>query len=194
MSRIGSKPIPVPKGVDVTIEPRKVKVKGPKGTLEQEITGAIAVEFDKPGARVLVKRASEEREDRAKHGLYRALIANMVTGVTHGFEKKLELHGKDYSVKLQGRKLLLSVGYNSQEPEVFDIPQGISIATAPTTSKEITDIVVQGIDKQLVGQVAATIRHIRTPDPYHGKGLRYKDEKVRKLPGKQLATGAATGS
>jgi large subunit ribosomal protein L6 len=191
MSRIGKKPIPIPKGVNVAVEGRKVKVKGPKGSLELEVTGAISVETDKSSNAIVVKRTSEEREDRAKHGLYRALINNMVIGVTQGFEKRLELVGKDYNAKIQGRQLLLNVGYNSEHPEVFDVPQGITVTLAPTQSKEITEIVVQGIDKQLVGQVAAAIRQTRRADPYHGKGFRYTGERVRKLPGKQMATGTA---
>ncbi|MCX7803575.1 MAG: 50S ribosomal protein L6 [Planctomycetota bacterium] len=191
MSRIGKKPIPIPKGVSVAVEGSRVVVKGPKGSLQLELTGSISADVDQGAGSVVVRRGSDEREDRAKHGLYRALINNMVVGVTQGFEKRVELVGKDYNAKLQGRKLLLNIGYNSEHPEVFEVPQGITVTLSPTQSKEITEIVVQGIDKQLVGQVAASIRQMRRADPYQGKGFRYKGEKVRKLPGKQMATGAA---
>ncbi len=191
MSRIGRKPIPIPKGVSVNVDGSKIGVKGPKGSLQLELTGNVSVHVDRAAGTVLVKRGSDEREDRAKHGLYRALINNMVIGVTQGFEKRVELVGKDYNAKLQGHRLLLNIGYNSENPEVFEVPQGVTVTLAPTQSKEITEIVIQGIDKQLVGQVAASLRHLRLADPYHGKGFRYKGEKVRKLPGKQMATGAA---
>ncbi|MCY3023773.1 MAG: 50S ribosomal protein L6 [Planctomycetota bacterium] len=186
MSRIGKKPVPIPSGVEVKVEGRNVCVKGPKGVLTQEVTGALKVEVDAAAKEVRVKRESDVRADRAKHGLYRALIANMVEGVTKGYAKSLEIQGVGYRVIKQGSNLQLFVGYNNKVPVMFEIPKGVEVA-CPTP----TEINISGTDKQLVGQVAAAIRHIRPPDVYKGKGIRYKGEVVRKLPGKTVA---ATGS
>ena len=187
MSRIGKKPISIPSGVDVHVDGPKVLVKGPKGSLAQTVTGAISVEVDAGAKEVRVKRSSDLRTDRAKHGLYRALIANMIEGVTKGYAKTLEIQGVGYRAQLQGKRLMLFVGYNTKMPQVYAIPEGLTIA-CPTP----TEINISGIDKQLVGLAAATIRAIRIPDVYKGKGIRYKGEVVRKLPGKTVAATGAT--
>ncbi|HYG74823.1 MAG TPA: 50S ribosomal protein L6 [Planctomycetota bacterium] len=186
MSRIGKKPIAIPAGVDVKVAGNKVTVKGPKGSLSQEITGAISVEVDAAAKEVRVNRQGDVRMDRAKHGLYRALIANMIEGVTKGYEKALEIQGVGYRAQLKGKKLELFVGYNTKIPEVYNIPEGVTV-----TVPQPTQINIVGIDKQLVGQVAASIRLIRKPDVYKGKGVRYAGEVVRKLPGKTVAAAGA---
>jgi large subunit ribosomal protein L6 len=189
MSRIGKKAVPIPSGVEIKVAGKNVSIKGPKGTLTQELNGAISVEVDAAAKEVRVQRGSDLRPDRAKHGLYRALIANMIEGVTKGYSKTLEIQGVGYRAQYQdkGRKLQLFVGYNTKVPEVYMVPEGITLTLASPT-----EISVAGIDKQLVGQVAASIRHIRPPDVYKGKGVRYKGEVVRKLPGKTVAaTGGA---
>jgi large subunit ribosomal protein L6 len=187
MSRIGKKPVPIPAGVEVKVAGKNVSIKGPKGTLTQELNGAISIEVDANAKEVRVLRNSELRIDRAKHGLYRALIANMIEGVTKGYSKSLEIQGVGYRAQFQGRKLQLFVGYNTKIPEVYMVPEGITL-----TLGSPTEINIAGIDKQLVGQVAASIRQIRPPDVYKGKGVRYKGEVVRKLPGKTVAaTGGA---
>ncbi|MFH0939783.1 MAG: 50S ribosomal protein L6 [Planctomycetota bacterium] len=186
MSRIGKKPISLPTGVDVKVDGQKVLVKGPKGSLTQTLTGAISVEVDADVREVRVKRNSDLRADRAKHGLYRALIANMIEGVIKGYAKSLEIQGVGYRAQLQANRLMLFVGYNNKVPQIYNIPNGVTI-TCPTP----TQINIVGIDKQLVGLVASTIRAIRVPDVYKGKGIRYQGEVVRKLPGKTVtATGA----
>jgi len=188
MSRIGKKPVPIPAGVEVKLNGNSVTVKGPKGSLTQDVTGAIRVEVDAGTKEVKVQRDGDLRIDRAKHGLYRAIIANMIAGVTKGYEKTLEIQGVGYRAQLQGKKLQLFVGYNTKIPEIYMVPDGVTV-TVPTP----TEINVVGIDKQLVGQVAASIRHVRPPDVYKGKGVRYKGEVVRKLPGKTVAaTGAGS--
>jgi large subunit ribosomal protein L6 len=187
MSRIGKKPVTIPAGVEVKVDGNKVSVKGPKGTLTQELTGEIKVEVDAATKEVRVVRGSDARIERAKHGLYRALIANMVEGVTKGYSKSLEIQGVGYRAQVKGKnRLELFVGYNTKIPEVYMIPDGVTVAV-PTP----TEINVTGIDKQLVGQVAASIRLVRKPDVYKGKGVRYRGEVVRKLPGKTVA---ATGT
>jgi large subunit ribosomal protein L6 len=186
MSRIGKKPVAIPAGVEVKSSGKTVSVKGPKGALDLELTGAISVEVDAATKEVRVGRDGDARMDRAKHGLYRALINNMIEGVTKGYAKSLEIQGVGYRAQLKGQRLELFVGYNTKVPEVYMIPTGVKV-TVPTP----TEINVEGIDKQLVGQVAASIRLIRTPDVYKGKGVRYKGEVVRKLPGKTVA---ASGS
>jgi large subunit ribosomal protein L6 len=185
MSRIGKKPVPIPADVEVGVAGSKVSVKGPKGALQLELTGAVTAEVDVPAKEVRVRCASDLRPDRAKHGLYRALLANMMLGVTKGYEKRLEIQGVGYKALLNGKRLHLFIGYNTKVPELFEIPDGVTV-TCPAP----TQIVVAGIDKQLVGQVAAEIRSIRPPDVYKGKGIRYRGEAVRKLPGKTVgATG-----
>jgi large subunit ribosomal protein L6 len=187
MSRIGKKPVAIPAGVEVKVNGTSVSVKGPKGTLTQVLQGAIGVEVDAAAKEVRVLRNSDLRTDRAKHGLYRALIANMIDGVTKGYAKSLEIQGVGYRAQLQGKKLQLFVGYNTKIPEIYLVPDGVTV-TLPTP----TEINIVGIDKQLVGQVAASIRLIRKPDVYKGKGVRYKGEVVRKLPGKTVAAAGAS--
>ncbi len=164
-----------------------VTVKGPKGTLKQELTGAVGAEIDSETKEIKFTRSSELRTDRAKHGLYRSIVNNMIEGVTKGYLKELEIQGVGYRAELTAdkKRLRLFVGYNTKIPEVYAIPEGVKVTLAAPTQ-----IAVEGIDKQLVGQVAASIRLVRTPDVYKGKGVRYKGEVVRKLPGKTVA---ATG-
>jgi len=175
VSRIGRKPIEKPEGVQVTLQGSAVSVQGPKGTLAMEIPSGIQVEVE--DNRVMVSRESDEKKHRALHGLTRALLANMVEGVTKGFEKRLDLVGVGYRAQLQGKKLVLSVGYS--HPVEVDPPQGIEIEVPAPTK-----IVVKGIDKQQVGEVAARIRAIRKPEPYKGKGIKYETEVVRRKAGK----------
>lgn len=179
MSRIGKLPIPLPKGVDVKIEGPQVTVKGPKGTLAVDTRGRVEVKVE--NGRILVARHDDARQSRAYHGLYQRLIANSVTGVTKGYRKELEIQGVGYRAAVQGRKLTLALGYS--HPIEFDPPAGITISSAKQT-----EIVIEGADKQQVGQVAANIRSLRPPEPYKGKGIRYKGEYVRRKVGK---TGAA---
>jgi large subunit ribosomal protein L6 len=178
MSRIGRSPIPLPKGVDLDIRQGHVTVKGPKGTLEVAISPRLTVAVENGEA--LVQRPGDARSDRAQHGLARSLIANAVTGVSEGFSKNLEIQGVGYRCAMKGSTLELSLGYS--HPVVVEPPAGITIV-AP----EPTKITVSGIDKQLVGQVAANIRSLRSPDSYHGKGVRYQGEHVKLKPGKAAA-------
>ena len=179
MSRIGRSPIALPKGVETKVtEPGKVAVKGPKGTLE--VVFPPRLEVSQEGGTLTVSRQGDNREDRAQHGLARTLIANAVVGVTQGYEKRLEIHGVGFRCANKGTSLELSLGFS--HPVVVDAPKGVTIqATEPTR------ITVSGIDKQLVGQVAANIRALRPPDSYHGKGVRYAGETVRLKPGKSAA-------
>ena len=176
MSRIGRKPISVPEGVTVDVGPGRVTVNGPKGELQQQVNGAITVELA-DGA-VNVARATDRGEHRALHGLTRSLIANMVEGVTDGFEKRLQIQGVGYRARLQGRALDLSVGYSHSVS--LAAPDGIDFEVP-----QPTEVIVRGIDKQLVGETAARIRRVRPPEPYKGKGIRYSDEHVRRKVGKR---------
>jgi len=176
MSRIGRKPVPVPDAVTVEIVPGNIAVKGPKGELKQFLSPDMTVEQE-DGA-VTVARPTDRGEHRALHGLTRSLIANMVEGVTEGFEKRLEIQGVGYRAALKGKKLELALGYS--HPVAIDAPEGIDFEVP-----QPTEIIVKGIDKQLVGQVAADIRKRRPPEPYKGKGIRYKDEQVLRKVGKR---------
>jgi large subunit ribosomal protein L6 len=177
MSRIGKLPIPVPSGVDVALDDRVVTVKGPKGTLTHTVAEPITVAKGEDGA-VEVTRPNDERESRSLHGLTRTLIANMVTGVTEGYEKKLEIVGVGYRVLSKGpTQLEFQLGYS--HPITVNAPEGITF-----TVEGPTKLGVQGIDKQLVGEVAANIRKLRKPEPYKGKGVRYAGEQVRRKVGK----------
>ena len=176
MSRIGRLPVPVPSGVEVTISDDLVTVKGPKGTLSHNVVDPISVSKGDDGS-IVVARPDDERESRARHGLTRTLIANMVTGVTQGYEKGLEIVGTGYRVQAKGNALEFALGYS--HPIVFPAPDGISFAVeSPTKFKVI------GIDKQQVGEVAANIRKLRKPEPFKGKGVRYEGEVVRRKAGK----------
>jgi large subunit ribosomal protein L6 len=176
MSRIGKQPIPVPSGVDVTIEPELVRVKGPKGELQQRISREMKVEQD--DGTLVVTRPTDRGEHRALHGLTRSLIFNMVHGVTEGYEKRLQIQGVGYRAALRGRDIELSVGYS--HPVQIPAPQGIEFEVP-----QPTQIIVRGIDKQIVGQTAAEIRKVRPPEPYKGKGIRYEGEFVRRKVGKR---------
>ncbi len=176
MSRIGKAPIPVPSGVDVTLDGRVVRVKGPQGTLERAIPGEITVRQEE--ASILVERPNDERQNRALHGLTRSLVNNMVVGVTAGFTKELEIVGVGYRAAAPSpTRLDLALGFS--HPVAVDAPDGISFECPLPTR-----IIVKGIDKELVGQVAANIRKIRKPEPYKGKGVRYAGEVVQRKAGK----------
>ncbi len=176
MSRIGRKPIPVPESVTVELAPGRVAVKGPKGELAQSLSAEMKVQQD-DGA-VTVERPTDRGEHRALHGLTRSLIANMVEGVTEGFEKRLEIQGVGYRAQLKGKSLEMALGYSHPVP--IEPPEGIEFEVP-----QPTEIIVRGIDKQLVGQVAADIRKRRPPEPYKGKGIRYRDEHVMRKVGKR---------
>ena len=176
MSRIGKAPIAVPGGVDINIADGAVTVKGPKGTLSRTIPGAITVRRDE--GNLLVERPDDARENRSLHGLTRTLVSNMVVGVTDGFTKELEIIGVGYRAEAQGPTTLrLALGFS--HPVVVNAPEGITFETPSQTR-----IIVKGIDKEVVGQVAANIRSIRKPEPYKGKGVRYLGEKVLRKAGK----------
>ncbi len=175
MSRIGRLPVPVPSGVEVTLNGQQVTVKGPKGTLSHTVIEPITVVQE--DGQLLVQRPDDERDSRARHGLTRSLLANMVTGVTTGFAKTLEIVGVGYRVQARGRDLEFALGFSHPVP--VKAPEGITFEVqAPTR------FVVSGIDKQQVGEVAATIRKLRKPDPYKGKGVRYQGEVIRRKVGK----------
>jgi large subunit ribosomal protein L6 len=176
MSRIGKLPISVPSGVDVAIDGQDVTVKGPKGTLSHTIVEPLTVQRSEAGE-LLVNRPDDERLSKSLHGLTRTLVANMVTGVTDGYEKKLEIVGVGYRVTAKGKDLEFAVGYS--HPVVVTPPEGISFVVESPTKFSVS-----GIDKQRVGQVAANIRKIRKPEPYKGKGIRYAGEHVRRKVGK----------
>ena len=175
MSRIGQTPIAIPSGVDVTIEGRMVKVKGPKGELTRTVPATISVQ--QVDGQLLVARPDDERDNRALHGLTRSLVNNMVIGVTDGFRKQLEIVGVGYRAEAQGDGIRLALGFS--HPVVVKAPEGISFEVPVPTQ-----IVVTGIDKEVVGQVAADIRSIRKPEPYKGKGVRYAGERVLRKAGK----------
>jgi large subunit ribosomal protein L6 len=176
MSRIGRLPIPVPTGVDVTIEGREVTVKGPKGTLSHHVAEPIEIVKDDDGT-LTVRRPDDERQNRALHGLSRTLVANMVIGVTDGYLKTLEIVGTGYRVVAKGSDLEFALGFS--HPVVIKAPEGITFnVEAPTR------FTVSGVDKQKVGEVAAKIRKLRKPDPYKGKGVRYQGEQIRRKAGK----------
>jgi large subunit ribosomal protein L6 len=176
VSRIGKQPIPLPEGVEVTIEPELVSVKGPRGELSERVNRAIDVRQE--NGEVTVTRPTDRGDHRALHGLTRSLIANMVEGVTNGFEKRLEIQGVGYRAQLQGRRLILSLGYS--HPVELEAPEGIEFEVPQPTR-----IVVRGISKQAVGEVAANIRKQRPPEPYKGKGIRYEGEYVARKVGKR---------
>jgi large subunit ribosomal protein L6 len=176
MSRIGRKPVPVPDAVTVTLAPGNIAVKGPKGELTQTYSQEMTVSQE--DGTILVARPTDRGPHRALHGLTRSLIANMVEGVTDGFEKRLEIQGVGYRAALKGKNLELALGFS--HPVSIEAPDGIEFEVP-----QQTEIIVRGIDKQLVGQVAADIRKRRPPEPYKGKGIRYRDEQVLRKVGKR---------
>jgi large subunit ribosomal protein L6 len=175
MSRIGKKPIAVPKGVQIAVKDGQVEVQGPKGKLGLTVHRLCSVKV--ADGSIVVSRAADHRVAKALHGLTRALVANMVRGVTEGFERKLEIVGIGYRVQQSGRTLTFSLGFS--HPIVFPLPEGVQAEVDKQTA-----ITLRGVDKQLVGQTAAQMRALRPPDPYKGKGVRYADEVVRKKVGK----------
>jgi len=176
MSRIGNKPVPIPDGVSIDVAPGRVSVSGPKGELSEAVNADMKVAID--GGTLTVARPTDRGEHRALHGLTRSLIANMVEGVTSGYEKRLLIQGVGYRAKLQGKAIELSVGLS--HPVSIPPPDGIEFEIP-----QPTEIIVRGIDKQLVGETAAQIRRNRPPEPYKGKGIRYADEQVRRKVGKR---------
>src|SRR6266545_6651012 len=176
MSRIGKQPIAIPNGVDVEVKPGTVKVKGPKGELTQVVSRDMKVAID--DGTLTVERPTDRGEHRALHGLTRSLIANMVEGVTDGFERRLEIQGVGYRANLKGKNLEMALGYS--HPVTIEAPEGIEFEVP-----QPTEVVVRGIDKQLVGETAARIRKSRPPEPYKGKGVRYAGEHVARKVGKR---------
>ena len=176
MSRIGRKPVSIPQGVKVQVEGNTVRAEGPKGRLAKPVPAGLSAKLE--GDQVVISRASDERKVRALHGLARALVANMVTGVKDGFEKKLEIVGIGYRAQLQGRVLQLALGYS--HPVIFPLPEGITAEIDKQTA-----ITLRGADKALLGETAARLRALRKPDPYKGKGIKYADEFIRRKVGKK---------
>jgi len=195
MSRIGNKPIDVPSGVKVELVDSCVQISGPKGKLEWLWPGEIAVSYDASGKVIKVSRSGDAARVRALHGLTRALIANMIEGVTRGFEKRLEVHGVGYNVRLEGQQLLLNLGYSGlghggkAAQFVIEVPSDLEVEVAALTNPG--RFTVRGVDKQHVGQFAAEVRQLRPPEPYQGKGVRYAGEQVRRKQGKAFASGPA---
>jgi large subunit ribosomal protein L6 len=192
MSRIGKKPVPVPSGVKVSIAGRDVTVEGPKGKLDWTHHPDVTVVFEEDAKQVVVTRNNDERLARGLHGLTRALIANMVEGVTNGYRKNMEVYGVGYGAQLQGNKLTLSVGLSHQVE--FEVPMGLTIEVTTPQARGDSDpakFSISGIDKQLVGEFAANVRKCRPPEPYKGKGVRYAGEHVRRKVGKAFAAGGA---
>ena len=175
MSRIGKKPIPIPKGVTIKVDGNTVDVKGPKGQLRQPLPPGIVAALEE--GTLVTRKASDERQFDKFHGLARSLVNNAVVGVTEGFKKELDIVGVGYRAEMKGKQVVLALGYS--HPVVFDIPTGIDIAI-----EKQTHLTVTGVDRQLVGQVAANLRRLREPDPYQQKGVRYTGEVLKKKAGK----------
>ena len=182
MSRIGKKPVPVTKGIKIEHKGGTLKVTGPKGELKASVPDSITIEI--AGEEAVVKRSSDTKAERALHGTWRALLNNMVKGVSEGFQRKLEIVGVGYKAELKGKKLQLALGYS--HPILFMPPDGIKLEVP-----QPTNIVINGIDKQLVGQVAAKLRSFRPPEPYKGKGVKYEGEYIRRKAGKAAAAAGA---
>lgn len=184
MSRIGTQPIPVPEAVQVAVDEQRVKVKGKLGEMEHEMPGLLEVEYDDAERLIHVRRHGEDRQARSMHGLHRSLLASKVQGVHEGFSKKLEIYGTGYSVDTSGNSVVLQVGFC--HPVEIDLPEGISVDIERPNAQQDNpaQFTVQGIDKELVGDVAAKIRAVRPPEPYKGKGIRYAGEYVRRKEGK----------
>jgi len=175
VSRIGKRPIPIPKKVEIKIDGQHIAVKGPKGELERVLPGKILLEQSEET--ILVKREDDTRLARQRHGLCRTLVSNMVEGVSSGFQKRLQIQGVGYRAQAQGSKLTLNVGYS--KPVEMEMPKGIEVKVESNTQ-----VTVSGIDKEIVGNIAAKIRAVRPPEPYKGKGIRYFDEVIRRKAGK----------
>jgi large subunit ribosomal protein L6 len=178
MSRIGKQPVAVPAGVKIGVAGQTISIEGPLGKLSQELRPEVTAQFDEAQKQVVLKRKDDTRQARALHGLYRALVANMVEGVTKGFEKKLEITGVGYRAAMQGKNLQLALGYSHDV--VYAIPEGITIVVPKPT-----EITITGNDSQRVGQVAAEIRAYRPPEPYKGKGVKYANEFIFRKEGKK---------
>ena len=176
MSRIGKMPVTVPAGVEVTIKGANVKVKGPRGALEHTFPGSMKINLD--DGIIEIERKNDERQERAYHGMTRALIQNMVTGVSDGFKKVLVIEGVGYRSELDGKDLVLHVGYSHSVP--FAPPEGVTFVV----ENRGREIQIEGYNKQVVGQIAANIRKVRPPEPYKGKGIRYQDEYIKRKAGK----------
>ncbi len=197
MSRIGKKPVNVPDGVQVTVAGQTVKVKGPKGELSFDAPAKVSAQVDDAAKAIVVTRANDTREVKALHGLTRAMIANMVYGVSQGYEKRLEIYGTGYGCNLNGNNLQLNCGFmgrGGKNKFQFDIPvpDGLEVKVETAAARGDSDpakLSISGCDKQKVGQFAAVIRRIRPPEPYKGKGIRYHDEVVKRKAGKALAAG-----
>ncbi len=174
MSRIGKKPVPIPAGVEVKVGAEAVQIKGPKGTLSTPVHPAVSYTVE--GSEIVVSRVDDSRQARGQHGLRRTLLANCIDGVTKGFQKALDVIGVGYKVAVQGKSVVLTVGFS--HPVEFPLPAGIDAAV------EGNKLTISGIDKQLVGEVAAQIRRVRPPEPYKGKGIKYVDEIIRRKAGK----------
>ena len=181
MSRIGKQPVAVPSGVKVAIDGQVINVEGPKGKLLFKMADGVSASLDPEKNQVVVKRASDLRQHKALHGLTRSLIANMVKGVTDGYQKRLDIIGVGYGAKLQGKELTLTVGFAA--PVKRMVPEGLTV-----TVPKPTQIVIQGPDKQMVGEFAAVVRRVRPPEPYKGKGIRYEGEVVKRKAGKAFVT------
>jgi large subunit ribosomal protein L6 len=182
MSRIGKAPVEVPAGVEVKIEGASILVKGPKGQISMPVRREIAVRFDKEKNVLVCERKSDQKTDRALHGLTRALIANMITGVTNQFERKLQVNGVGYSCQVVEKELSLQVGFS--HPVDIPIPEDLEVVCPSNRN-----IVVRGVDKQKVGQFAANVRRVRPPEPYNAKGIKYEEEVVRRKAGKTFVSG-----
>lgn len=204
MSRIGKKPIPVPSGVQIAVKGHTVTTKGPKGELSWRFPDEMTIEVDSGASQIVVGRKGDASSVRALHGLTRALVANMITGVSKGYEKKLEIYGTGYGCQVKGGKFLLNCGYMGRgvdaegKPKeaqfVIDIPKGLSVTVEVPTARgesEPARFTVTGVDKQLIGQFTSELRLIRPPEPYKGKGLRFQGEHVRRKQGKAFASGAS---
>jgi large subunit ribosomal protein L6 len=202
MSRIGKKPIAVPKGVKVELRDHTFKTSGPKGELSWEFPGQIDVQFDSAAGQIKVDRKGGSAQAKALHGLTRALLNNMVLGVEKGYERKLEIYGTGYGCRVQGGKLLLNVGFMGRGVDaagkpreaqfVIEIPKGLTVTVEVPAARGESDpakMTIAGADKHLVGQFAANVRKIRPPEPYKGKGIRYAGEHVRRKQGKAFASG-----
>ena len=183
MSRIGNNPVSVVSGVDIKIDTNLITVKGPKGELTQEFDSS-AVTIKQEGEKILFSRSSDHKDHRSKHGLYRALIANMIEGVTKGWSKKLEFHGVGYRAIAKGQQLEMVIGYS--HAVIIELPAEVKL-TAVTDKGKPPVVTLESHDKQLIGQVAAKIRSLRKPEPYKGKGIRYQDEYIRRKAGKAAA-------